>query len=310
MNKFSIIWHSRAGHGAVTAANFLSEAAAEFGFFVQSFPNFGAEKRGAPVEVFNRFSKEKLNDPAFVKKADLVILLDPTLIGEELSYADILAGAKESGTILINTKKKTPSSFNTRFKGKIFHLDATQIATETIGRNIPNIAALGGVTKILGFDVQKTKELLKKTLEKSFAKELVEKNCLAFDRGGEEIFGIETPANSVAKTDNKPEKKEDFSQKNAPEGAIIKDAGNSKNYKTGNWTPKKLNFIPENCINCGMCWANCPDDAIIYKDGKMIGVNCDICKNCAMCIKACPTTKNPDVTKHALRMEDEQRENF
>ncbi len=306
MKNFSIRWHSRAGHGAVTAAKFLAEAATEFGFFVQSFPNFGAEKRGAPVEVFNRFSKKKLDDPAFVQKADFVILLDPTLVGNELSYDEILNGVKENGTILINTKKKTPSKFNTRFKGKIFHLAATKIAIETIGRNIPNVAAVGGIIKILGFDIKKTKKLLVKTLAEVFDKNIVEKNCLAFDRGVDEVFDIETTEKRIKNVIPVKTKK----VLPPPQGAIIHDAGNSINYCTGNWTPKKLTFIPENCINCGMCWANCPDDAIIYRDGKMIGVNCDICKNCAICIRACPTTKNSDITKHALRMEEEGSENL
>jgi pyruvate ferredoxin oxidoreductase gamma subunit len=308
MKKFSIIWHSRAGHGAVTASQFISDAAAEFGFFVQSFPNFGAEKRGAPVEVFNRFSKERLEDPAFVRKADLVILLDPTLIGKEISYEKILNNVKEDGIILINTKKKTPSKFSTKFNGQIFHLDATKIANETIGRNIPNVAAVGGITRIIGFDIPQTKKLLQENLKAAFSEKIVEKNCLAFDRGVAEIFEMETPNSNLSETNSVSKK--NFSQKNAPQGAIIANTGNSENYHTGNWTPKKLNFIPENCINCGMCWANCPDDAIIYENEKMVGVNCDVCKNCAMCVKACPTTKNPDITKHALRMEDELREDF
>ncbi len=299
MKNFSIKWYSRAGHGAVTAANFLSDTAAEFGFCVQSFPNFGAEKRGAPVEVFNRFSKEKISDPAFVRKADLIILLDATLIGEEISYEKVLDSVKKDGIILINTQKKTPSKLSTKFNGRIFHLDATKIANETIGRNIPNVAAIGGITKIIEFDIKKTKNLLEKNLTETFNEKIVKKNCLAFDRGIEEVFEAEVPKNNHGSNTKKAESV----SLPFPEGAVIREAGNSENYKTGNWTPKKLHFVSENCINCGMCWASCPDDAIIYKDGKMIGVNCDICKNCAMCVKACPTTKNPDITKHALRME-------
>jgi len=75
-----------------------------------------------------------------------------------------------------------------------------------------------------------------------------------------------------------------------PEGALVTDSGNSKEYKTGNWVPKKLIFNPETCINCGLCWTVCPDDAIILDEtGKMIGVDYDHCKDCGLCVKACPT---------------------
>jgi pyruvate ferredoxin oxidoreductase delta subunit len=75
-----------------------------------------------------------------------------------------------------------------------------------------------------------------------------------------------------------------------PEGAVIPTAGNSKEYKTGNWVPKKLIFNKETCINCGLCWPVCPDDAIILDStGTMVGVDYDHCKDCGLCVKACPT---------------------
>jgi len=115
-DELSIRWHSRAGQGAVTAAGFLAEAMGKFGYKVQSFPDFGAEKRGASVVVFNRVSKKAkiLDDPAHLTHVDLVILLDSTLIGAELNYDDVLKGLKESGILFINTAKKESSGFNDR----------------------------------------------------------------------------------------------------------------------------------------------------------------------------------------------------
>lgn len=75
-----------------------------------------------------------------------------------------------------------------------------------------------------------------------------------------------------------------------PEGSLIPQAGNSKEYKTGNWVPKKLIFNKDTCINCGLCWPVCPDDAIILDaQGNMVGVDYDHCKDCGLCVKACPT---------------------
>jgi pyruvate ferredoxin oxidoreductase delta subunit len=85
------------------------------------------------------------------------------------------------------------------------------------------------------------------------------------------------------------------------DGGVIADKGNSELYSTGNWVPETLEFKSENCINCGLCWAVCPDDAIIFDEkGNMIGVDLDHCKDCGLCTEICPPNKNPDKTKHAL----------
>lgn len=95
------------------------------------------------------------------------------------------------------------------------------------------------------------------------------------------------------------------------EGVTIKTTGNSELYGTGNWVPRKLNFSDANCINCGLCWPVCPDDAIIFdKEGKMIGIDFDHCKDCGLCVEICPANKSPDEAKHALFFEDDYRDDF
>ncbi len=94
-------------------------------------------------------------------------------------------------------------------------------------------------------------------------------------------------------------------------GGRVSDMGNSELYGTGNWVSRKLCFEKKNCINCALCWPVCPDDAIILdKEGSMVGVDLDHCKDCGLCIEACPTTKKPDVGDHALRFEEDVREDF
>lgn len=97
----------------------------------------------------------------------------------------------------------------------------------------------------------------------------------------------------------------------ASERAVIKDTGNSALYATGNWVPKKLEFVSENCINCNLCWPVCPDDAIINDaEGNMIGVDLDHCKDCGLCVEVCPANKNPAPEKHALVFHDDYRDDF
>lgn len=190
--ELNIRWHSRAGQGAVTAANFFAEGLNKIGYKTQAFPDFGAEKRGAPVVVYNRVSKSDkiLDDPAHLRHLDLVVLLDPTLVGNELTYEDVLQGLKPEEILVINTSKTKPSVFNEKFKGKVYHLNATVIALDTIGRNVPNVAMVGGLTKILELDQDQMKTILKDHLLTFFPEKIVNKNMEGFDRGFSEVIEI------------------------------------------------------------------------------------------------------------------------
>ena len=72
-------------------------------------------------------------------------------------------------------------------------------------------------------------------------------------------------------------------------GGTIYDAGNSKEFKTGDWRSKRPVFHHELCKQCGLCFPVCPDDAIpVGKDMKRLDFNYDYCKGCGICAKVCP----------------------
>lgn len=301
---FALRWHSRAGQGAVSAAQFFSEAMIGIGKQSMSFPSFGAEKRGAAVEVFNRTSSEILDDASQPRNVNAVILLEPSLINAELSHKDVLAGLQKTGFLLINAEKNKKSTFHELFGGKIFHVPATKIAFETVGRNVPNVATVGALVKILDLDKKKMRSLLETNLSAAFPEKIVAKNLTGFDRGYEEVVeingetGNEIPARSAS---------EGAPWKELPQAAILK-GGSSKQYKTGNWLPgQRIKFVPENCIQCGICWAVCPDDAIVHdENGQMIGIDQDACKRCGLCVRACSANKmaQGDASKESLLSED------
>ena len=49
-----IRWHARAGQGAKTASQVLAQALLRRGKSVQAFPEYGPERRGAPLRAFTR----------------------------------------------------------------------------------------------------------------------------------------------------------------------------------------------------------------------------------------------------------------
>jgi hypothetical protein len=52
-------WHGRGGQGAWTASELLARTALDEGKYIQSFPEFGPERMGAPVTAFTRISTER-----------------------------------------------------------------------------------------------------------------------------------------------------------------------------------------------------------------------------------------------------------
>ena len=88
-----------------------------------------------------------------------------------------------------------------------------------------------------------------------------------------------------------------------PIGGLIIEGGNASDYETGTWRTWKPIWKEENCINCLTCWAFCPEEAFLLKDGKLKNgkerkeinkINYYHCKGCGLCVKECPVNKKGD----------------
>lgn len=185
---FEIRWHGRGGQGVVTAAKFLTELALSDNKYFQAFPEYGPERMGAPIQAFTRISDRPINIRTGIRKPDVVVVLDPTLIGT----VDILQGLKENGVIVINTPEE-PSTIRKALgiEGstyKVFTVNATQIALETIGRPIPNTPMIGALTKALNLaHIDTVLKFLEKSFSKKFSDEIVKGNMEAARRAYEEV---------------------------------------------------------------------------------------------------------------------------
>jgi 2-oxoacid:acceptor oxidoreductase gamma subunit (pyruvate/2-ketoisovalerate family) len=93
--------HGRGGQGSVVASKLLAVALFREGHWVQSFPAFGVERRGAPVTAFLRLDEAPVRLRCEITEPDDLIVLDPTLI----DAIDVTGGLKPGGTILINSDK-------------------------------------------------------------------------------------------------------------------------------------------------------------------------------------------------------------
>ncbi len=188
-NMIEIRWHGRGGQGAKTAALLLGEAVVHAGKYVQAFPEYGPERMGAPVQSFNRISEEPIYLHCSVTNPKVVVVLDPSLMKD----VDVTAGLdEEHGILLVNTEE-TPEEVRScmSWKGKnIFTVDASNIAMESIKRNVPNTCMMGALVKVTKLmDFEQLLEDTQKKMEKKFKNrpEVVEGNMTAIRRAYEEV---------------------------------------------------------------------------------------------------------------------------
>ncbi len=139
-------WHGRGGQGAVLGASILGSAAALYeGKYAMSFPSFGAERRGAPVQAFTRVSSHVIRTRSQIYHPTKIVVLDDTL----LDVVNITDGAGVGATVLINTGRAA-SGLSLPNHLRIITIDATAIAKEVIGVAIVNTTMLGALAGATG----------------------------------------------------------------------------------------------------------------------------------------------------------------
>ncbi len=142
-------FHGRGGQGSVVASEALAIAFFKEGKYVQAFPTFGVERRGAPVMAFLRVDDKPIRIRSRIYEPDHIVVLDPTL----LETVDVTAGLKEGGWIIINSDKP-PDAFDLPDKFKVATVDANSIAIKhhlgSKSAPIVNTAILGAFVKVTG----------------------------------------------------------------------------------------------------------------------------------------------------------------
>ena len=117
--------HGRGGQGAVVASKVLAEAAFLKGEYVQSYPQYGVERRGAPLVAFARIGEP--GDEFFIRQdirePDHLIVMDPTL----LASAEVLSGLKAGGWIVVNSPE-APDRLGIPRQFRVASVDASEIA--------------------------------------------------------------------------------------------------------------------------------------------------------------------------------------
>ncbi len=141
--------HGRGGQGAVVASKMLAEAVAREGNYVQSFPEFGVERRGAPVTAFTRIDDKPILIRSKIYEPDHLVVLEPTL----LIAINVFSGLKPGGWVLINSTKD-PKDVEAPENVKVATVDANTIAVKhglgTKESPIVNTSILGAFARVTG----------------------------------------------------------------------------------------------------------------------------------------------------------------
>ena len=161
------------------AAKMLASALLVEGKSVASFPMYGFERRGAPVVAFTRFDEKPIREKTQVYNPDCIIVIDPGL----LTLPTLFTGLKENSVFLLNTAKKEYKQPNPALKTCAL-INATGIAVQEIGRDIPNTCLLGAFAAATGW---LSLDSVLKSLPEYLSGDILQRNLKSAERGYKEV---------------------------------------------------------------------------------------------------------------------------
>lgn len=160
--------HGRGGQGNVVAAYLLASAAFEVNRYGQAFPNFGAERRGAPVTAFVRIHDSPIKRRNQVLSPAFLIIQDAAL----LHVPGVLDGLQSGGGVLVNAGQSLPK-IDTGTPHDLISFNATGLAQRILGRPVPNTALLAAFLSLTGLLPQNS---LSAVIKQRFKGQILEKN--------------------------------------------------------------------------------------------------------------------------------------
>jgi pyruvate ferredoxin oxidoreductase gamma subunit len=248
---------------------------------------YGSEKKGTPTDVSVRFCplgtpvrEVGPNNQPHVLAVFHVGLIKPLGLNK---------GLHKNATIIANTTQ-TPEEIRHEIKlnsGTIICLDATQIASKTKSRlNIPIMAV---IAKVMDFPEDKVIQAIADTWPRAQKANLAAYQE-AMQTSSKEYFSDDGLYKLVPPSISRGQ----IGYLNMLNGGAIDalhhSTGSRDNRITGyGFVPE---FTPEACTGCAICMSVCSDPGgIIWKEGKVIGINTALCKGCMRCVEVCPVSK-------------------
>lgn len=301
--RIESVWIGRGGQGIVTAVYIVAHASIADGFYALANPEFGAERRGAPVKAFLTITDYFEDSLEPIKNPDVVVFLDDKLI----DAMRIVVDAVKPGGYVIVSSGRSPEDVAAaigRRDVNIAVVDGIGIALKHVGLAVPNGPMVGVFAKVVGIPrLESIKEAiasqLGKAVEQNFAAAVEAYKTavvLPASEMGSAKVSAEIPTTSAFLTGDY----ELVGWDQIPEGGVVYP-GSSLRYRTGSWRVEKPVIDHSKCIMCRRCWLFCPDDAVleVWREAKgpggrtvkvkAIDFSYEYCKGCGVCAQVCPT---------------------
>lgn len=158
----------------MAGARMLATAFVAEGKWASSFPEFGFERRGAPVQAFVRVDSLEIREKTKIYRPDCVIVLDPRLIDSKA----VFDGLKPEGILVFNG-----SDMRAEIAGGLGtagYVNATRIGLEEVGLAVTNTSMLGAFARVTGWVGL---DAVFRGLKEYFSGKLLEKNMRCVERG-------------------------------------------------------------------------------------------------------------------------------
>jgi pyruvate ferredoxin oxidoreductase gamma subunit len=289
---FRIRFHGRGGQGMKTASRILGSALFAEGFEVQDAPRYGAERRGAPIFAYVRAGRESINERGIIRRPDLVVVADDTLV--PVPAAGVLAGA-DAHTVLLIHSAEEGETWRARL-GTQARVRVLPLAEEAVDRaelKYVGASCAGAAACLLGV-------VSEEALAGAIRTELGRLGEAAIRRNLEEALGgygvmasdagLVTEGSEPEAGDYEPPAWVDLPFEEADVSAPVIHAGlTSLAAKTGLWRTLRPVIDKDRCKGCWwICSSLCPDGAIRVEEGRP-AIDYDHCKGCLVCVAVCPT---------------------
>jgi pyruvate ferredoxin oxidoreductase gamma subunit len=264
----------RGGEGVVLASQVLAETLARAGFWVQSFPEFKAERRGAPISAFLRWDDASpIHRRYKIDECDVLVVVSPSPPSSQ-----ILARVRPGGLVVLNRETRLPQAgpFD------VARVPASRIAQRngvlsSEGRPMGNVAVLGACVRLL---VPDGLAFLEQTVAARMRGAAAQANIRAAKEGyaactQQRARGGDAPLEPPARAN----------------GAVRRplfpvSTTDSLHNHTGAWSLDRP-VLREACNDCALCALFCPEGAMTRTDGAM-AIDYLYCKGCGICEVVCP----------------------